>query len=74
MNDETRLLTLADAAAALVADGMVVGLGSGSTAEAFVRALGARVDQGLNIQAIPTSRRTEHVARDVRHPPDHPLR
>ena len=65
MNDETRLATLAEAAAALAEDGMVVGLGSGSTAEAFVRALGVRVQQGLNIQAIPTSRRTEHVAREA---------
>jgi ribose 5-phosphate isomerase A len=44
---------------------MVVGLGSGSTAEAFVRALGARVQAGLNVQGIPTSRRTEHVAREA---------
>ncbi len=65
MNDETRLATLAEAAAALVEEGMVVGLGSGSTAEAFVRALGARVQAGLNVQGIPTSRRTEHVAREV---------
>jgi ribose 5-phosphate isomerase A len=65
VNDETRLATLAEAAAALVEDGMVVGLGSGSTAEAFVRALGARMQAGLNVQAIPTSRRTEHVAREA---------
>lgn len=63
MNDETRLATLAESSAALVEEGMVVGLGSGSTAEAFVRALGARVQAGLNIQGIPTSRNTEHVAR-----------
>lgn len=65
MNDETRLMALAEAAAALVEDGMVVGLGSGSTAEAFVRALGERVQAGLNVQGIPSSRRTEHVARGV---------
>ncbi len=65
MNDETRLATLAEASAALVEAGMVVGLGSGSTAEAFVRALGARVQAGLNVQGIPTSRRTEHVAREA---------
>ncbi len=65
MNDADRLAALAEAAAALVEDGMVVGLGSGSTAEAFVRALGARVQQGLTIQGIPTSRRTEHVAREA---------
>ena len=65
MNDETRLATLAEASAALAEDGMVVGLGSGSTAEAFVRALGARVQAGLTVQGIPTSRRTEHVAREA---------
>jgi ribose 5-phosphate isomerase A len=65
VNDETRRATVAEASAALVEEGMVVGLGSGSTAEAFVRALGTRVQQGLNIQGIPTSRRTEHVAREV---------
>lgn len=65
MNDDTRRAALADAAAALVEDGMVVGLGSGSTAEAFVRALGARVQAGLTIQGIPTSRSTEQIAREV---------
>ena len=65
MNDETRLATLAEASAALVEEGMVVGLGSGSTAEAFVRALGNRVHTGLNVQGIPTSRTTEHVAREA---------
>ncbi|HET9660281.1 MAG TPA: ribose-5-phosphate isomerase RpiA [Thermomicrobiales bacterium] len=65
MNDADRLAALAEAATALVEDGMTVGLGSGSTAEAFVRALGARVQQGLTIQGIPTSRRTEHAAREA---------
>lgn len=65
MDDETRRATVAQAAVALVEDGMVVGLGSGTTAEAFVRALGAQVQAGLNIQGIPTSRRTEQLAREV---------
>lgn len=65
MNDTDRLIALAETSAALVEDGMVVGLGSGSTAEAFVRALGARVQQGLTIQGIPTSRRTEQIAREA---------
>jgi ribose 5-phosphate isomerase A len=65
VNDADRLSTLAEAAAAFVEDGMTVGLGSGSTAEAFVHALGVRVRQGLNIQGIPTSRRTEHAAREA---------
>jgi len=65
VNDTDRLAALAGAATALVEEGMTVGLGSGSTAEAFVHALGVRVQQGLNIQGIPTSRRTEHAAREA---------
>ncbi|MCO5221110.1 MAG: ribose-5-phosphate isomerase RpiA [Thermomicrobiales bacterium] len=65
MHDADRLTALAAAAAAQVEDGMTVGLGSGSTAEAFVYALGARVRDGLTVQAIPTSRRTEQVAREA---------
>jgi ribose 5-phosphate isomerase A len=49
----------------LVRDGMVVGLGTGSTAAHAVRALGERVRQGLEVQGIPTSRATETLARQV---------
>ncbi len=52
-------------AAALVEDGMVVGLGSGSTAELAVRALAERVRTGLRIIGVPTSRRTAALARRV---------
>ena len=45
-------------AAQLVEDGMVVGLGTGSTAAFLVSVLGERVRQGLNIVGIPTSERT----------------
>ncbi len=54
------------AAAAAVAEvqaGMVVGLGTGSTAAHVVRLLGARVADGLRISAVPTSRATEAAAR-----------
>jgi ribose 5-phosphate isomerase A len=48
-----------EAAAQLVQDGMVVGLGTGSTAAFAVAALGRRVKQdGLRIVGIPTSERT----------------
>jgi ribose 5-phosphate isomerase A len=46
------------AASALVEDGMIVGLGTGSTAKFLVSILGERVRQGLNIIAIPTSEAT----------------
>lgn len=65
MDDTTRLAALAERAAAEVRDGMSVGLGSGSTAEAVVRALGPRVATGLAIRGVPTSERTATLAREV---------
>ena len=51
------------AAAALVRDGDVVGLGTGSTAYFTVLALGERVKAGLKITGIPTSVQTADLAR-----------
>src|ERR1700689_5982082 len=53
----------AESAAALVVDGMIVGLGSGSTAALAVSALGRRVGEGLRIVGIPTSESTAAQAR-----------
>jgi ribose 5-phosphate isomerase A len=59
----------AEAAAKLVADGMVVGLGSGSTAAYFVAALGARVArENLRIAGIATSENTVKQARSLKIP------
>jgi ribose 5-phosphate isomerase A len=65
VDDARRLARLAEAAAALVDDGMLLGLGSGSTAEATIRALGLRVAAGLRVTGVPTSARTERLARDL---------
>src|SRR5690348_16407226 len=46
-----------------VADGMLLGLGSGSTAELALEALAARIAQGLRVAGIPTSERSASVAR-----------
>lgn len=54
----------AEAAAALVTDGMVVGLGTGSTAYFAIAALIRRVGEGLRITAIPTSERSAAQARE----------
>ena len=51
------------AAAKLVRDGEVVGLGTGSTAYFAVVALGERVKSGLKILGIPTSVQTADLAR-----------
>ena len=53
------------AAAKLVRDGDVVGLGTGSTAYFAVTALGERVKAGLKIVGIPTSTQTADLARAV---------
>lgn len=46
-----------------VMPGMVLGLGSGSTAEFALEALAARVAQGLRVAGIATSQKTESLAR-----------
>ena len=46
-----------------VEDGMVVGLGTGSTAAFVVEGLAARVTAGLRVVGIPTSERTAAQAR-----------
>ncbi len=51
------------AAAKLVRDGDIVGLGTGSTAYFAVVALGERVKSGLKIVGIPTSLQTADLAR-----------
>jgi ribose 5-phosphate isomerase A len=53
------------AAAKLVRDGDVVGLGTGSTAYFAVIAIGERVKAGLKIVGIPTSEQTAGLARSV---------
>jgi ribose 5-phosphate isomerase A len=66
----------AKAAVAEVKNGMVVGLGTGSTAAFSITALGRRVAQGLRIVGIPTSERTAAQARSLKIPlatlKDHP--
>ncbi len=51
------------AAAELVQDGMLVGLGTGSTTAFFIEALGKRCQAGLTIQAAATSERSELLAK-----------
>jgi ribose 5-phosphate isomerase A len=56
---------LAERALAFVHDGCCVGLGSGRTASAFVRALAERVRHGLRVRGVPTSEATAHLARSL---------
>lgn len=52
----------AEASLAHVQDGMVLGLGTGSTAAFMIDALGERVRTGLRVVGIPTSERTAQQA------------
>ena len=47
-----------------VEDGMIVGLGTGSTVEYTLRKLGQLVRDGLKIQGIPTSVHTKRIAKE----------
>lgn len=58
----------ATAAVALVDDGMVVGLGSGSTSEIAIRLLGERVAAGLDIRGVPTSEASRQLALELNIP------
>jgi ribose 5-phosphate isomerase A len=48
-----------------VEEGMVLGLGSGSTATQFIRLLGERVKAGLKVRGIASSRASEELARSL---------
>ena len=52
----------AEAACDYVKDGMIVGLGTGTTAEFAVRKIGKLIRDGLSIRGIPTSNRTKELA------------
>ena len=62
MDADAQKRAVGEAAAALVEPGMVVGLGTGSTAVWFVRALGAR---NLDVVGVPTSRATATLAESL---------
>src|SRR6266849_5537052 len=55
-----------EAAVTLIEDGMVVGLGTGTTATQMIYALGRRIQEGLRITgAVATSHASEDLARNL---------
>lgn len=54
-----------ESAAALVEDGMTVGLGTGSTAAHAIRAIGDAVADGLDVVGVPTSFDSRELARQA---------
>lgn len=55
----------AEAALAYVEDGMRLGIGTGSTAEEFVRLLAEKVHNGLRVEGVPTSERTARLCVEL---------
>ena len=55
----------AEAALQHVEDGMRLGIGTGSTAEEFVRLLAEKVSGGLRVQGVPTSERTARLCLEL---------
>ena len=64
---DARALKIEAARAALahVEDGMRLGIGTGSTAEEFVRLLAEKVSGGMTIIGVPTSERTADLCREL---------
>ncbi|WP_430253985.1 ribose-5-phosphate isomerase RpiA [Neorhizobium sp. DAR64872/K0K18] len=55
----------AEAALGYVEDGMRLGIGTGSTAEEFVRLLAEKVHGGLKVLGVPTSERTARLCVEL---------
>ena len=52
----------ADKALELVQDGMLIGLGSGTTARFFTEGVGRLVADGMKLRCVPSSRETSELA------------
>ena len=82
MDEKVRALTAAKSAAGfqaadMVEDGMVIGLGTGSTVYYMIERLSGRIREGLKVTGIPTSYQTAMRAREYCIPlttlDDHPV-
>lgn len=58
-------MAAARAAVSALQPGMVVGLGSGTTAEAMLQVLGERVRGGFQVTGVPSSERTRTIAASL---------
>lgn len=62
-NLEEEKLLAAKEAVKMIKENQIVGLGTGSTAEFAVREIGELVKKGLKIKGVPTSDKTEELAK-----------
>lgn len=65
MDARAMKIEAARAALAHVEDGMRLGIGTGSTAEEFVRLLAEKVAGGMRVIGVPTSERTAALCREL---------
>ena len=66
MNAKQMKIEAARAALSYVESGMRLGIGTGSTAEEFVRLLAARIgEEGLSVIGVPTSERTAELCAEL---------
>jgi ribose 5-phosphate isomerase A len=65
VSEDIAKFNAAQAALDYIKDGMMVGLGTGSTSAHFVRLLGDKVRQGLRVKGVPTSEATRNLAEQV---------
>ena len=63
MDNDKRIA--AEEAVKFVKNGMTVGLGSGSTVNLMLKKLSERVKEGLHIKGIPSSKKTERLAKEL---------
>ena len=62
---DERKQAAAEKALELVQDGMLLGLGSGSTARYFTEGVGKLVEGGMKVRAVPSSRATAELAASL---------
>lgn len=65
MDAKSLKIEAARAALGYVESGMRLGIGTGSTAEEFVRLLAEKVASGMRITGVPTSERTAALCREL---------
>ena len=58
-------MTIYERALDFVADGAVVGLGSGRASTEFIKLVGARVRAGLRVRGVPTSQNSADLAQSL---------
>ncbi|DAC73143.1 MAG TPA: ribose 5-phosphate isomerase A [Thermoplasmata archaeon] len=68
MEQEEMKKQAAEKAVQYIEDGMVIGLGTGSTVEFAVKKIGEMVKGGLKITGIPTSLKTKRLATELKIP------